>query len=112
MSTTYPNVQSDRSSSVKSERVARSTGLRDDSVPESLAEMIHAELRTSRYSEVRRIECLIERECIVLAGDVSSYFLKQIAQSQLFLKFGYSLPIVNDIRVNQDSGKPFPRKTR
>ena len=43
---------------------------------------------------------------------VSSFYLKQLAQSHLFQRFGYSLPLVNDLRVIDDRAAPFPRQPR
>lgn len=45
---------------------------------ESAAE---ARLRESCYHEVRRVKCLFHEGVLTLRGCVSSYYLKQIAQS-------------------------------
>lgn len=76
------------------------------------AEDVRVELRASRYSEVRRVECDEYDGYLVLTGNVSSFYLKQIAQSLLFQRFGYSLPLVNDLRVIHAKPDPPPRRPR
>lgn len=76
------------------------------------AEEVRVELRASCYSEVRRVECDEFDGYLVLTGSVSSFYLKQMAQSLLFRRFGFSLPIVNDLRVIQSRTEPLPRRPR
>jgi hypothetical protein len=75
-------------------------------------EEVRAELRTSCYSEVRRVECDETDGYLVLTGTVSTFYLKQMAQTLLFQRFGFSLPLVNDLRVLPDDADPLPRKPR
>jgi hypothetical protein len=112
MSEVYPKPQFDRSAFPQRGEIALPSVRCQRTSVEDLAEMVQAELQTSRYSEVRRIECQIDHECIVLAGCVSSYYLKQMAQSQLFQSFGYALPIVNDLQVIPDDSESLPRRPR
>jgi hypothetical protein len=55
-----------------------------DLLPEQLSRGCNAlklQLGKSPYWSIRRLECQIDRDRIVVLGTVSSFYLKQIAQS-------------------------------
>lgn len=55
--------------------------VRDGKAVEAAAE---ARLRQSAYPEVRRVTCRFREGVLTLQGRVSSYYLKQIAQTLVF----------------------------
>jgi osmotically-inducible protein OsmY len=57
-----------------------------------------AKLQACRYREVRQTICTFERGVLLLRGEVSSYHLKQIAQSVLMKMDGVTR-IENQIHV-------------
>ncbi len=63
-----------------------------------LLPLIATALRESGYSELRRIDCSCEEGILVLSGSVSSYYLKQVAQT-LVGKLTNRGRILNQIKV-------------
>uniref|UniRef100_A0A7C4LLF6 BON domain-containing protein n=1 Tax=Schlesneria paludicola TaxID=360056 RepID=A0A7C4LLF6_9PLAN len=61
--------------------------------------MAHAELRATPYVGLHRVECRLSGCRLVLSGKVSSFFLKQVAQSVLLRRFGSGLAIENRLEV-------------
>jgi osmotically-inducible protein OsmY len=49
--------------------------------PDPISERAHARLRQAPYLELRHVECIWEENILKLRGHVSSYYLRQIAQT-------------------------------
>ncbi len=64
----------------------------------SIATRAEAVLKRSRYRELGTVHCYVEDGALVLVGQVSSYFLKQMAQALLRRVIG-SLKIENELEV-------------
>ena len=47
-------------------------------------ELVESRMHCSGYSELRRIACDLHDQVLTLRGRVSSYYLKQLAQSLVF----------------------------
>ncbi len=58
-----------------------------------------ASLRACPYREVRKTTCLLHKGVLLLRGDVSSFYMKQIAQTVLMNVEGVK-HIVNSIHVH------------
>jgi hypothetical protein len=71
-----------------------------------LAEEARAEFQASSYHELHRVECQPKDGCLVITATVSSYYLKQMAQSLLVRRFGNAFPIVNDLQVADPAMEP------
>lgn len=65
-----------------------------------LEDQARAELLASSYVDLRQITCRVHGQSLELHGQVTSYFLKQIAQSMLLRLFQNELRIVNGLSVN------------
>lgn len=64
-------------------------------------ERLQAELAASSYPAVRRLNCYLDQDHVILCGCVPNYFLKQFAQSLLLrLCSGYRL--MNHLEVLSD----------
>ena len=64
-----------------------------------------AKLRACPYREVQKTTCLFHKGVLLLQGTVSSYYLKQIAQTVLMRVEGVR-HIVNTIRVHSSAEVP------
>lgn len=73
--------------------------------PERLA---RDELRATRYAGLQHVECRLSEHRLVLSGTVSSYFLKQLAQSVLRKRFGDHWQIENRLQVVPEEEPPPP----
>ncbi len=63
-----------------------------------IQEQIAQQLRASPYRELARTACRVYRGVAILDGDVSSYYMKQLAQT-VALRVPGVLRIVNQIHV-------------
>lgn len=53
----------------------------DDDVDASIAGVARGRLADCEYRSVRRIDCQVVDGVVILVGSVSSYYLKQVAQT-------------------------------
>jgi hypothetical protein len=60
-------------------------------------------LESSNYVSIRKLDCQLEDDLLVIRGTVPSYYLKQLAQ-ELVRRLGLPQRIVNLARV-EDNGK-------
>ena len=80
----------------------------EDNIPvpnaatEAVARLVEAALWASPYPELQRVKCESKRGALVLAGKVSSFFLKQIAQT-IASKAASERQVVNRIQVEYAS---------
>ncbi len=65
---------------------------------EDLANELQSKLLGSGYSELRQVNCIASEDGLIIRGIVSSYFLRQIAQS-LILAYVSGEEILWDISV-------------
>lgn len=56
-------------------------------------------LREAAYAELRRVRCRSEEDRLVLEGTVTSFYLKQLAQSILLHQWGNEIPVDNRVEV-------------
>lgn len=59
----------------------------------------HEELRKSSFLALRKIRCRVVNRRLALSGQVSSFYLKQMAQSLLLDRFGTELEVDNQLEV-------------
>lgn len=65
-----------------------------------LEDQAHAELQASSYVDLRQVRCRVHNRSLELHGQVTSFFLKQIAQVMLLRLFQNELKIVNGLVVS------------
>lgn len=68
-----------------------------------VAAEVVAILATSRYHELRRVTCLARGQRVILVGEVSSFYYKQLAQSHVQAKVGDAVSIENRLNVSNYS---------
>lgn len=60
-------------------------------------------LHKSAYAELRQVECRWEEERLVLVGTVTSFYLKQLAQTMLLNQWGSEIQLDNRVEVHYRS---------
>lgn len=84
--------------------IARNTTPLARQIKHPLAQRAEAEFKASSYYELRNVGCEFRRGTLMLSGRVSSFYLKQVAQTMVS-KIDGVLEIVNGLdvayRVNQ-----------
>lgn len=65
---------------------------------QQLAQRVRDSLVNGKYRELREITCNVHEGCVILTGVVKSYWLKQLAQTEIQLVPGVGL-IQNKILV-------------
>lgn len=63
----------------------------------------HEELRKSSYPALRKVRCRVVNRRLAISGQVSSFYLKQMAQSLLLDRFGAELVVDNQLEVTVHS---------
>lgn len=74
------------------------TTAEDDQVAAEVA----AVLATSCYHELRQVSCQAHGKRVILVGQVSSFYYKQLAQSHVQAKVGAAVTIENHLNVSND----------
>lgn len=59
-----------------------------------------ASLRSASYAELRRVKCRWEQDRLVLVGTVTSFYLKQLAQTMLLNQWGNKIQLDNRVEVH------------
>lgn len=59
----------------------------------------HEELWNSSFPALRKVRCRVVNRRLALSGTVSSFYLKQMAQSLLLDRFGTELDVDNQLEV-------------
>jgi hypothetical protein len=72
-------------------------------VVDLVTDLASKRLQASPYGAIRRVACFFDEGILVLQGEVSSYYLKQLAQSAV-IGFSSIERIANRIRVT-DGGQ-------
>lgn len=62
-----------------------------------------ASLRDASYAELRQVECRWEQDRLVLVGTVTSFYLKQLAQTILLNQWGSEIQLDNRVEVQRRS---------
>jgi hypothetical protein len=60
---------------------------------------VQAELRSSSYGELRNVSCIVDNGQYILTGTVSTFYLKQMAQTILLRRLGNPPAFHNRLQV-------------
>jgi hypothetical protein len=64
-------------------------------------EEVRSCFQSSSHASIRKLDCRLDDELVVIRGAVSSYYLKQLAQ-ELVRQLGLSQVILNLVTVEED----------
>jgi hypothetical protein len=57
-------------------------------------------LHDASYAELRQMRCRLEKDRLILEGTVTSFYLKQIAQTILLQQWGKEIRVENRVEVH------------
>ena len=77
------------------------TAVSDVSLPPTAGEEVELSLQRTGYSELRSIRCLMRNGEVTLQGNVTTYHMKQVAQS-LVRRIAGVISVKNEITVYRE----------